>query len=153
MGVTMIKSDILRYVYCAVPRTGSISMCGWLIRHYKGRNYMHHHSFIPQAQQVQGYHRFLVVRDPDDRVLSHWALIVNKCIYQPPLGWPRSWTLKGHLETLLDYKKNGNPHYNTPWAFQNQAAYIEAFKPDQVLVFGTWPECLDALPFVPLCRR
>jgi hypothetical protein len=147
MGV-MIISDPLQYVYAAIPRTASMAMRAWLRRHYKGRLCYHHHTFIPPEQRVKGYHRFLMVRDPVDRVMSHWRLIRQKGFYQPPVGWPQSFTLRGHLETLLAYKRHGNHKYNETWAFQNQAAYIEAFKPDQVLIFENMPECLDALPFI-----
>jgi hypothetical protein len=67
----MIVSDRHKYVYIAIPRTGSVAMSCWLTEHYGGRQVGGHHS-RRVADAYADHLVFTVVRDPYCRMLSAW---------------------------------------------------------------------------------
>ncbi|MHC4914800.1 MAG: hypothetical protein ACYTGB_04855 [Planctomycetota bacterium] len=70
----MIVSDIHRYIYIGIPRTGSKSMNHWLSEHFDGRNLGGHHDYIV-PDEFADYLVFTVVRNPYDRRTSgHFAV-------------------------------------------------------------------------------
>ncbi len=67
----MIISHKRKYVYIAIPRTGSNSVASWLMAYADGEQLDFHHSWkVPR--QYHDYTIFTVVRNPYERLFSFW---------------------------------------------------------------------------------
>ena len=119
----MIVSDRFEFVYIAIPRTASKSMCQFLREHYGGRDVDGYHDCTVRNEH-QGYLIFTVVRNPYGRALS------------------RYFKLKAQPE--LDYLT----HEGTMVAPMTQCDYVYTAGVELCLRFEDLPECVKLLPFV-----
>lgn len=127
----MIVSKSLKYVYIAIPRTGSKSMCQWLVDHYGGEWHGGHHDWrVPD--EFCDFHVFTVVRNPYEIQASGWY-------FTPVIDPPEK------TSTYAEACRNWQPPDDRPVA---QKQFIEWSGISQILYFEHMPACLAELPFV-----
>ena len=166
----MVISHKHKYVYIAIPRTGSKSMGHWLSDYFDGRSQFGHHSYdIPD--EYADYFAFTVVRNPYERAASgHFAVmwdglgpteeemghchdkheslrrfraILRSRERQEQNDWPEqsSIPLEQRIrETALANEEEGHGI--------NQKRFVDRAQVDLVLYFERLPDCLAELPFV-----
>ena len=166
----MIISDIHKYAYIGIPRTGSKSMNHWLIEHFGGKWYGGHHEYeVPE--EAADYLVFTIVRNPYDRHASgHFGVTWDDqgpkdhelepyCSEQERLRKFRAYLKareKQHQKEIpqqstipLDeriraavLKNEGEGHGI------NQKRFVDRGRVNLALYFERLPQCLAKLPFV-----
>jgi len=66
----MLISHKHKFVFTAIPKTGTRSVYTVLKKHYDGEVYKDHHTIIPD--EFKNYYSFTVIRNPYDRIVSMW---------------------------------------------------------------------------------
>ena len=127
----MIVSEALRYVYIAIPRTGSKSMCKWLVDRYRGQWHGGHHGWRVPGE-YRDFHVFTVVRNPYEVQASGW-------FFTPVIDPPEK------PETYAEACRGWERPSDQP---VGQKEFIEWAGVSQVLYFEHMPRCLVELPFV-----
>ena len=143
----MIISHVHRYVYIAIPRTGSKSMNRWLMDHYDGEWVGYHHDWRVPAT-ADGYLVFTIVRNPYEKVVSGWYHVPwsieepdpPRSISEFAEAMKESIPLKDGTVTIADH--------NVPEVGMNQAHYVQRAGVQLILHFEHLPACLKRLPFV-----
>jgi hypothetical protein len=130
----MIISHSLRYVYIGIPRTGSKSMCRWLMDHYQGKWVGGHHDWKVPAE-CEGYRVFTVVRNPYEIQASGW-------FFEPVIKDPNA---PPKAKTYAEAGRNWIRPTDQP---VSQKEFIEWAGVQQILFFEHLPNCLNELPFV-----
>jgi hypothetical protein len=130
----MIISRTHKFVYIGIPRTGSKSMCRWLMDHYDGQWVGGHHDWQVPAD-CRDYLIFTIVRNPYEIQASGWYFEpVMKDQNAPPKP-------KSYAEQCRNYVA-------PDWWPGGQKQYVERSGATQILFFEHLPECLKELPFV-----
>ncbi len=142
----MIVSRALNYVYIAIPRTGSKSMCKWLVENYQGEWLGYHHQWqVPD--EFRGFLIFTLVRNPYDREVSAWFFEpVIKSGKEPP----RPQSLAEVMRETIPLKDGTVKLEGTsvPEVRMNQKNFVDKAGVSLVLHFEQLPTCLRELPFV-----
>src|SRR4051812_1389927 len=130
----MIISRTKKYVYIGIPRTGSKSMCRWLMDHYEGQWVGGHHEWkIPD--DCRDFLVFTVIRNPYEVQVSGWFFDpVIKNANAPPK--PKT------------YAEQCRQWVAPPDWPGGQKGFVERSGATQILFFEHLPECLRELPFV-----
>ena len=130
----MIISKSLRYVYIAIPRTGSKSMSQWLVDHYQGEWFGRHHEWrVPEA--CRDYLVFTMIRNPYEIQASGWYF---EPVIQPEDAPPKP---KTYAQAARDWV----PPADEPTL---QKEFVEWSGISQIMYFEHLPACLAELPFV-----
>ncbi len=167
----MISSDIHRYVYVGIPRTGTKSMNHWLCEHFDGRWCEDHHS-CDVPQELRDYLVFTLVRNPYDRAVSgHFAVTwgdqAPKNHELEPYSSEQERLRKSRAFLKArerQYQKDMPQQSSIPLEERMRAAKLENESEDanvinqkrfvdragvkMVLYFERIPQCLAELPFV-----
>ena len=115
----MIISGKHNYVNIGIPKTASVSMRKWLLRHCAGRDAGAHHGWDwPKYAHSDNPLVFAVVRNPYARCYSLWKWETHTALsggiqIEPACPFDR------FLEMLI-------AHNREPHIYMNQADYIEA---------------------------
>lgn len=127
----MIVSRALKYVYIAIPRTGSKSMSKWLVDHFQGEWVGEHHAWrVPE--EYRSYHVFTVVRNPYEIQASGW-------FFQPVIDPPHK------PESYAEACRQWRCPADQP---ASQKQFIEWSGVSQIVYFEHLPDGLAQLPFV-----
>lgn len=165
----MIISDVHKYVYIGIPRTGSKSMNHWLLEHFDGRWHGGHHDYNVPAEAAD-YFIFTIVRNPYDRAVSGtfavtWddqgatddeigpcqspqerlrksrAILATRGKRQKEFPVQSTIPLEERIrEVALENESEGHG--------RNQKRFADLARVNLVLYFERLPECLKQLPFV-----
>ncbi|MBV7332264.1 hypothetical protein KFU94_29340 [Chloroflexi bacterium TSY] len=129
----MIISNALKYVYIAIPRTGSKSMSQWLVDYFQGEWYGAHHEWkVPD--ECKDFLIFTVIRNPYEIQASGWYFepVIKPENYQKP---------QSYAEAVCQWV----PEPDEP---VSQKDFVEWSGVSQILYFEHLPQCLQELPFV-----
>ncbi len=166
----MIVSDVHRYIYIGIPRTGSKSMNHWLSEYFDGRNLGGHHDYLVPAEFAD-HLVFTIVRNPYDRRTSgHFAVTWDD---QAPTeeelagcsdGQERLRRFREVLKSRERQRQREMPEQSEVPLGQrlreaalakegkeklvNQKQFVDRAGVKLVLCFERLPACLTALPFV-----
>jgi hypothetical protein len=130
----MIISKTLKYVYIAIPRTGSKSMSQWLVDHYQGEWTGRHHEWkVPD--DCRGFLVFTLIRNPYEIQASGWFFEpVIKSGREPPR--PQT-----YAQAVAQWVRPTDQPIS-------QKEFVEWSGISQILYFEHLPGCLQDLPFV-----
>ena len=121
-------------MYVAIPRTGSKSMCRWLMDHYDGDWVGGHHDWqVPD--DCRDYLIFTVVRNPYEIAASSW-------FFEPVIKDPNA------LPKPKTYAEQCRNWAAPSWWPGGQKGYVERSGATQILFFEHLTGCLNELPFV-----
>ena len=144
----MIISHKHKFVYVAIPRTGSKSMILWLKNRFKASAYGFHHTWkVPP--RCRDYLIFTIVRNPYERSMSSW--------YHVPYGRPnkKPANISTYCQVMKEHAKLSDgtvkrKGMQVPEGNMNQAAWINRANVNLVLYHERLPDCLADLPFASL---
>ena len=142
----MIISHTLKYVYIGIPRTGSKSMNRWLMDHFEGQWFDHHHQWqVPE--EAKDYLKFTIVRNPYEREVSVWYFAPWSAEKIGP-SKPKSFFAEKMRQSIPLKDGTVKTDGNVPEAGMNQKHFAEKAGVPLVLYFERLPDCLRDLPFV-----
>jgi hypothetical protein len=164
----MIISDIHKYVYIGIPRTGSKSMNHWLMEYFDGKWYGDHHDYnVPE--EFAEYLIFTIVRNPYDRATSGYFGVTwdDQGSTEDEIGpWqteqerlrksravlatrekqqPKNLPQPSYFNELL---RTGELRHHEEGSGMSQKRFVEKGRVNLVLYFERLPDCLVELPFV-----
>ncbi len=129
----MIISRHHKYVYVAIPRTGSKSMSRWLVDNYQGEWHGRHHEWtVPE--DCRDFLVFTVIRNPYEIQASGW--------FSEPVNKPEDYSKP---KTYADGVRDWVRPEDKPVA---QKEFVEWAGISRILYFEHLPSCLADLPFV-----
>lgn len=136
----MTVSDRLKYVYVAVPRTGSQTLTRALVSAAHGRCVQPYHGWRGAASFPSDWCRFVVVRHPVARMLSWWWF---SCAMRPGL---EGVTFGRYVEMVARWRADG-ANYEVPELYMPQHQWQDRIGADFVLQYEQMPGALAVLPF------
>ena len=130
----MIISKALKYVYIAIPRTGSKSMSQWLVDNFQGEWHGRHHEWkVPDY--CQDFLVFTLVRNPYEVQASGW-------FFDPVIkSGDESPKPKSYAEACRNWVRPTDQPVG-------QKEFIGWSGVTQILYFEHLSHCLGELPFV-----
>ena len=156
----MIVSHELKYVYIAVPKTGSSAMNTLLTSHFAGEQLGPHHlTVIPQ--ECKDYFVFTGVRNPYCRIKSLWkharrfvnhrlhCVATDKtffqfCLWQADLTIPPQLSFQEIEKTYWDTEAKSEEFKGRE---PNQTDFLRYVEPDLVIRLESAQEDFERLPF------
>jgi Sulfotransferase family len=145
----MLISKIFKFVYIAIPRTGSKSMSRWLLEHYQGESFGDHHEWrVPEF--AREYLIFTVVRNPYQRVVSGyfsltWDNLEPQAELREQLPLPDK--AANPLARILQEEITHRPSTPDPDFDMNQLPFVAKAGVKLALYFERLPAALTELPF------
>ena len=136
----MVVSDRLKYVYVAVPRTGSQTLTRALVSAAHGRCVEPYHGWAKAADFPADWCRFVVVRHPVARMLSWWWF---SCAMRTGL---EGVTFGRYVEMVREWRDSG-ADYEVPELYMLQSQWQDRAKADYALQYEQMPGALSVLPF------
>lgn len=135
----VIISEVNRYVYVGIPKTGSTSMMHWLMDYHGGYENETHHSWkVPRDILRDGdYQIFTVVRDPYDWCYSKWWWNCmsgrdNGGSFEPGMDFI------DFLQQVVDYRDNGGDPVSARALHMTQSEYYKASRCNTFLRYEDW---------------
>lgn len=142
----MIYSKYKKFVYVAIPKTGTRSVYELCLNQYSCHIYKEHWNIIPD--EYKNYYAFITVRNPYDRAVSMWYFVINsigstKSHIKFKEGVP-SGSFVDFMKFLIVERKNNleNPFFRT------QAEYLKPNRFDMILEMEKLGNDFNKLPFL-----
>lgn len=138
----MIKSDKYKYVFIAIPKTGTKSITKFLEDDYEGKPFDNQHSYVvPEAYKKENYLVFSAVRNPYTRMVSMWYSVAQRNPEKYGLknfdGLDFDSFVKGITDNITETR---DFFYNTQRDFLNDVRVI--------ILFEFLPHSLHSIPFI-----
>lgn len=146
----MIYSNKHKFIFTAIPKTGTRSIYQILKGNYSAELYKEHYNLIPK--EYKNYYSFTIVRNPYDRFISMWW---STCKRQPDKNRKASAgsnfiELAGSNKAvdLLRYMNNNKYTDRGSELFSKQADYLKNNRFDKILYSETLNSDFKTLPFL-----
>ena len=145
----MVVSDKLKYVFIAVPKTGSQAVCHWLCSNYYGKHALNYHDAeIPAA--YTDYLVWTVVREPYARCFSWWWMGCREPSRREKNAdtWGQSFKefMVRNIERKNDWRWRDNPE--KPNYSMTQKSFVDRSGAQTVVHYEQWRDELAGLPFI-----
>lgn len=145
----MIVSEKHKFVFIAIPKTGTRSIYKILKEKYEGFLYREHFKEVPK--EYKKYYKFTTIRNPYDRFISMWwSTCKRKSLLNKNKSGSNFKELAGSADPLdllnfminTDYKGRGSE------LFSRQTDFIKSNKIDKIIKFENLNQEFNSLPFV-----
>lgn len=142
----MIISDTHKFVFVAIPKTGSKSMAAFLLDKFEAYRHGFHHQWkVPELKQ--DYYIYSVVRNPYERCFSMWWFAC-KTDNRSGSVFKKGTPFDTYMNWVIQRKSfDPNPRRNVPELFMSQSMWFDKSGARQFLKLEDIPASLDALPF------
>jgi len=138
----MMISDKFKFVYVAIPKTGTAAVNQWCSRHFKATQRISYHSYVV-PNECKSYCIFITVRNPYERCWSWYHFQHGRNEFPG--------TFEDFLFMLKywrDFKKEGDQF---PDAFITQKEYRRKSKANYIIKLEELD--MESLPFVATMKQ
>ncbi len=144
----MVVSDSKRYVYIAIPKTGSQAVCHWLCCNYAGKHkFNYHEAHVPD--EYSDYTVWTVVREPSERCFSWWWMGCREPDRKESnemWGWTFEKFMHHNIERKFDARRRDDA--DKPNFSMTQKRFVDVSKADYFIHYERLKEELEELPFI-----